>query len=76
MSIIVRCDGCDCNRMDTNYDGIWYTLTGKAQSLVFNVLDEYVEHLCEDCFKEINKELNNKLAIESHMEMIMMNGRD
>ncbi len=73
MSIIIRCDGDDCIKCDHSHDEIFYSLSQAAKELIVCCgYDESIEHLCLDCFKEINEDVAYKLTTFETCEMIIL----
>lgn len=73
MSTIIKCDGADCIKCDHSHDEIFYSLSQAAKELIVCCgYDESIEHLCFDCFKEINEDVAYKLTTFETCEMIIL----
>ena len=73
MSTIIRCDGYDCVKCDHSHDETFYSLSQAAKELIVCYgYDESIEHLCLDCFKEINEEVAYKLTTFEACEIIIL----
>ena len=53
MSTIIRCDGDDCFKMDTNFDGDIYSISERASTFL-----EGCQHLCADCLEIYTEDLD------------------